>query len=244
VIPAHNESARIPSTLTRLHEYLSHKSFASELIVVSNGSSDRTEDVVRQAANDMHGIELLVIQERGKGIAAKTGVLASKGEIVFLCDADLSMPPEMIDEFLRAMEGADAVVGSREAPGSRRFQEPWFRHLMGRVFNRFVQAVAVKGVEDTQCGFKAFRREAANALFSAQTVKGWGFDVEILYLAHKFGYLVKELPIDWYFDSDTRVRPAFDTLSMLREVFLIRVRGARGTYELRDAPSPDRHNVV
>lgn len=150
--------------------------------------------------------------------------------MVFLCDADLSMPPETLTDFLEAAKDVDVVVGSREAPGARRIGEPWHRHLMGRVFNRLVQILAVSGIHDTQCGFKAFRRAAAENLFSRQTLTGWGFDVEILYLARKYGYRIKELPIQWYFDSDTRVRPGTDTLAMLRELVMIRLADMQGRY--------------
>lgn len=230
VIPAYNEARRLPPTLNRLHAYLREQRFDWEILVISNGSTDGTEGVVERAAADIPNLRLVSLTERGKGLATKTGALRSNGQIVFLCDADLSMPPEEIAAFLQEIESFDVVVGSREAPGARRYREPWHRHLMGRVFNQLVQLLAVRGIDDTQCGFKAFRRGAAQAVFSQQTLRGFGFDVEVLFLARRFGYEIRELPIDWYFDPDTRVRPGVDSLEMLGEVLMIRIRDARGQY--------------
>jgi dolichyl-phosphate beta-glucosyltransferase len=230
VIPAYNEERRLPASLHRLHDYLSQQSYAWEIIVVSNGCTDRTDAVVREAAQTIPHLRLLTLVERGKGLACREGALDSHGEIVFLCDADLSMPPGELALFLQAIEQVDVVVGSREAPGSHRYNEPWHRHLMGRVFNWLVQVVAVKGIQDTQCGFKAFRRPAAQELFSRQVLHGFGFDVELLYLAQKFGYTMQELPIDWYFDADTRVRPGIDSLAMMEELFMLKIRDLLGRY--------------
>lgn len=230
VIPAYNEERRIPATLRRLHTYLAEQAYTWEIIVVSNGSTDRTAEAVTECGRSIPNVALIQIQEKGKGIASKTGALQSRGEVVFLCDADLSMPADGLDRILEAARAVDIAAGSREAPGAQRFQEPWYRHLMGRVFNLLVQLLAVSGVEDTQAGFKAFRRPAADQLFGQQTLKGFGFDVELLYLARKYGYSALEVPIDWYFDADTRVRPGIDTLSMLGELVQIRVRDLTGRY--------------
>jgi dolichyl-phosphate beta-glucosyltransferase len=230
VIPAYNESRRILPTLGRLYDYLSNQPYGWEIIVVSNGCTDNTEAVVQQAAGDIPNLRLISVAERGKGIASRTGALAAIGDVVFLCDADLSMPPENLAAFIDMMRSADVIAGSREGPGAKRFDEPWHRHFMGRVFNFLVQLLAVRGINDTQCGFKAFSRQAADHLFRQQTLKGFAFDVELLYLARRAGYTVRELPIDWYFDPDTRVRPGVDTLNMLGELVMIRLRSARGLY--------------
>ena len=189
----------MPPTLQRLSAYLKSQEFAWEILVVSNGSTDDTESVVSAFALNHPAVRLLTVDRRGKGLAARAGALASWGDLIFLCDADLSMPPEYLQSFLNMPADVDVVVGSREAHGSRRFNEPWHRHVMGRVFNRFVQLLAVPGVEDTQCGFKAFRRYPGIELFQLQTLQGLGFDVELLYLARKFGYHIRELGIPWYF---------------------------------------------
>lgn len=223
----------MPLTLKRLHEYLGRQEYSWEIIVVNNGSNDETDVVVREAAEWLPHLQLVCLDARGKGLAVREGVLNSTGQVVFVCDADLSMPPAELQQFLDAAQEADVVVGSREAPGAHRYGEPRYRHLMGRVFNRLVQLAAVPGIRDTQCGFKAFRRAAAEELVARQTIMGWCFDVELLYLARKYGYRVKELGIDWYFDADTRVRPGSDTLSMLWELLMIRLRDLRGAYAAR-----------
>ena len=230
MIPALNEAGRLPTTLERLCAYLAGEAYAWEIIVVSNGSTDGTEELVAGMAARCPHLRLIALPERGKGRAARAGAQQAAGEVVFLCDADLSMPPGSLADFLRLLREADVVVGSREASGARRYDEPRLRHLMGRVFNRLVQWLAVPGIQDTQCGFKAFRAAAARDLFGRQTLAGFAFDVELLYLARKRGYRIRELGIPWYFDEDTRVRPGVDTLGMLRELLLIRLRDARGVY--------------
>jgi glycosyltransferase involved in cell wall biosynthesis len=237
VIPAYNEERRLGPTLHRLHEYLSTQEYHWEIVVVSNGSTDDTAGLVRRCADEVPNLRLIDLPERGKGIASRSGALQSSGEIIFLCDADLSMPPHSLAAFLDVIETADIVVGSREAAGSKRYSEPWHRHFMGRVFNRLVQIVAVKGIEDTQCGFKALRHQAAYDLFTQQRLNGFAFDVELLYLARKYGYRVEELGIEWYFDDDTRVRPGIDTLGMVKELLMIRIRDSFGGYRAR-ATSP------
>jgi glycosyltransferase involved in cell wall biosynthesis len=230
VIPALNEAGRLPSTLERLHRYLSAQDYTWEIIVVSNGSTDGTEAVVREAAERIPNLELVTLRQRGKGVASRFGALRSRGDIVFLCDADLSMPPENLARFIEAMKSVDIVVGSREAPGAKRYDEPGYRHVMGRVFNTLVRLLAVPGVEDTQCGFKAFSRQAADELFDRQMITGFGFDVEILYLARKYGYRIAELGIEWHFNDDTRVRAGADTLNMVGELLMIRYRDLIGRY--------------
>lgn len=208
--------------------------------MVSNASQDRTDEIVREHQADLPGLQLLSLTGKGKGMAVRAGVLRSWGDVVFICDADLSMPPETLPSFLAAIDAADVVIGSREAVGARRFGEPSHRHIMGRVFNYLVTLAGVRGIQDTQCGFKAFRREAARALFGQQYVTGWGFDVEVLYLAQKFGYRIVELPIDWHFDADSRVRPGVDTLNMVTEVFMIRLRTLLRRYKTPGPSDPTR----
>lgn len=232
VVPAYNEERRLPPTLQRLYAYLSSQTYDWEIIVVSNGCTDRTEAVVQHAALTVPNLHLISLGKRGKGIAVKTGALASRGAIVFLCDADLSMPPEEVALFLDLIDSIDVVVGSREAPGAHRYDEPWIRHVMGRVFNWIVRTLAVPGIDDTQCGFKAFTRKAARDVFGQQVLTGFGFDVEVLYLARKYGYSMKELAIDWYFDPDTRVRPGVDSIFMVGEVLKMLLRAALGRYRL------------
>jgi len=163
------------------------------------------------------------------------GMLAGRGEYLFICDADLSMPIEELYKFLPpVLEGYDVAIGSREIPGARRYDEPSHRHFMGRVFNWMVRLFAVRGFEDTQCGFKCFKREAARDVFTYQTMDGWGFDVEVLFIAQKRGYKMVEVPINWYYSANSRVHPIRDSVSMFSEVLKIRLNDLRGRYIRRE----------
>jgi dolichyl-phosphate beta-glucosyltransferase len=153
------------------------------------------------------------------------------GQYLFICDADLAMPIEQISRFLPpTREGYDVAIASREVPGAVRYNEPWYRHLMGRVFNLVVRLLAVPRIQDTQCGFKCFSRQAAADIFAVQRIDGWAFDVEVLYIARQRNYHIVEVPIDWYYGAGSRVSPLRDSLSMLREVFRIRRNGRTGLY--------------
>jgi glycosyltransferase involved in cell wall biosynthesis len=231
VIPAYNEAERLPATLTRLGQFLRDEAYPAEIVVVDDGSADATVAVAERAAAADPLVRLVRAPHRGKGAAVRRGMLAARGAVRVMCDADLSMPAHELPKLLAPLAaGADVTLATREGDGARRIGEPYRRHLMGRVFNALVRLLAVPGLHDTQCGFKAFRRGAAQAVFSQQTLRGFGFDVEVLFLARRFGYEIRELPIDWYFDPDTRVRPGVDSLEMLGEVLMIRIRDARGQY--------------
>jgi dolichyl-phosphate beta-glucosyltransferase len=231
VIPAYNEQARLPFTLAAIEAYLCRIQLECEVIVVDNASQDATSAVVRQAATTFPQLRLLRTERRGKGCAVRTGALAATGQVVFFADADLSWSVEDLGRFLALVDDANPlVIGSREGVGARRIGEPNYRHLMGRVFNRVVQAVAVPGVEDTQCGFKAFRADAARAIFSRQRIDGFGFDVEVLYLARRLGYGVRVVPLRWEHKENSRVAPLADTLGMLSDVVRVRINAWRGAY--------------
>ena len=232
IIPAHNEEARIVSTLDRLHCYLSGQSFSWDVLVVDNRSSDSTPELVSDWAQRHEGFRLETIPDKGKGWAVKHGMLASLGKYRFMCDADLATPIEHVAEFLAHMEkGYDIVIGSRQIAGARRFSEPALRHIMGRAFNRAVRVLAIDAFQDTQCGFKCFRGEVADDLFRFQRIGGFGFDVEILYLALKRGHSVVEIPVDWYHQRESKVRPGLDSLLMLRDAAMVRWRDLWRGYE-------------
>jgi len=215
---------------------LEKQDYDAEVIVVDDGSQDDTAGVVQRFSVAYPYIRLIRNEHRGKGHAVKTGMLAARGEHLFQCDADLSMPIEELSRFLPpVLTDYDVAIGSREVPGARRYGEPAYRHLMGRVFNLIVRLFAVRGFQDTQCGFKCFRREVARDLFSAQTMDGFGFDVEILFIARRRGYHVVEVPIDWYFRANSRVSPVKDTVRMLRDVLRVRWNAWRGKYDTRRA---------
>jgi dolichyl-phosphate beta-glucosyltransferase len=232
VIPAYNEAGRIGVALEKVRTYLGHQEFTSEIIVAENGSNDHTAEIVEEcAAGPGTPIMLLRIARPGKGRAVRAGMLAARGQYRFFADADLSMPIEQLSRFLPPELGdADVAIGSREAPGARRIGEPGYRHLMGRVNNWIIRAVAVDGFDDTQCGFKMFRGEAADWIFEHQRIDGWGFDIELLLLAKRRGYRVVEVPIDWYRGDQSKVRPVHDTISMVAETLKIRLNAALGRY--------------
>jgi dolichyl-phosphate beta-glucosyltransferase len=165
-------------------------------------------------------------------------MLAARGEYRFICDADLSMPIEEVNKFLPpALDRYDVAIGSREAPGARRFNEPLYRHLMGRLFTTIVKLLAVRGFEDTQCGFKCFRAEVACDLFGVQRLNGMSFDVEALFIAQRRGYKIVEVPINWYFSAESRVRLIDDSLRMVGELLEVRRNWRRGAYDRVDANS-------
>jgi dolichyl-phosphate beta-glucosyltransferase len=229
VIPAYNEARRLPRTLAALHRYGVHRQRMPEIIVVDDGSNDETAVIAEQAA--VPDLRVIRRPHCGKGAAVRAGIFAASHPYIILCDADLSMPPEQIDRLVRALEGGTHVaVGSREAPGARRFREPLLRHMMGRWFNLLVRLLVLNGLQDTQCGFKGFERTAARDLFARQQLHGFSFDVEVLFLARQLGYRMCEVPIDWYFDADSRVRAGTHTLEMARDVLRIRYYAQRGIY--------------
>jgi dolichyl-phosphate beta-glucosyltransferase len=231
IVPALNEETRLPNAISELRGYLDANPSHAEVLVVENGSTDQTLAIARGAEQADARFRAIHLPQRGKGRAVREGVKRSNGRIVVLCDADFSMPIQEISRLLRAIEGgADIAIGSREAPGARRIDEPAHRHLMGRVFNWLVRVVAVPGIADTQCGFKAFRGDVARDLFGRQRLDGWAFDVEVLFLAGRKGLTIREVPITWRYDPSSRVRAVRDTISMMRELITIRWNTMRGLY--------------
>lgn len=236
VIPAYNEATRLPTSLDALRRYLATLPYPAEVIVADDGSTDRTRAVVKRLIRAWPmspALRLVSGPHSGKGGAVRAGVLAATGDYIALADADFSMPVEEFDHFKPDVLGAyDVAIGSREAPGARRFDEPLHRHLMGRVFNTLVQLLLLPGIQDTQCGFKCLRREVAHELCQRQTISGWGFDVELLYMARKRGYRIREVPISWHYMPGSRISPLRDTVTMLRDILTIRANGKRGLYEI------------
>jgi glycosyltransferase involved in cell wall biosynthesis len=231
VIPAYNEERRLPDAIRKVTGFLDSQPIHAEVLVVENGSHDRTGAIADAAADADPRFRALHVSLPGKGRAVRTGMLEGRGRVVVFCDADFSMPVDEICLLYRAVrDGADVAIGSREVSGARRIGEPWRRHLMGRVFNLLVRILAVPRLEDTQCGFKAFRREVAQDLFRRQIIDGWAFDVEVLFIAFRRGYRVQEVPITWVYDASSRVNPLRDTIGMLRELLVVRWNAWKGQY--------------
>ncbi len=231
IIPAHNEEKRLPSTLGAIDAFIRNQPYAVEVLVVDNGSLDETARVVSAYGAEHKYVRLLQEPGRGKGLAVRRGMLAAQGEFRFMCDADLSMPMEQVARFLPPqLTEFDVAMGSREVAGAVRFNEPAFTHVRGRVFSNLVKLFALPDFEDTQCGYKCFRAQAALDLFSTQLLDGMSFDVEVLYIARKRGYRIVEVPVDWYYHRETRVRNLRDSLRMLSDILALRRNSRDGKY--------------
>jgi dolichyl-phosphate beta-glucosyltransferase len=225
VVPAYNEETRIGPSLAAIASYLEGKPFASEVIVVDDGSEDRTAETARAALEPLpHGRILRREANAGKGSAVREGVLASRGRMILFTDADLSTPIGELDKFLLRLEqGDDVVIGSRALPDSViEVRQSRLREAMGKTFNLIVRVFVLRGFRDTQCGFKAFRRAAAMNLFSRLRTEGFAFDVEILMLARRQNYRISEIPVVWRNSPSSRVRMVRSSWRMLKELRRIR----------------------
>jgi len=227
IIPAYNEERRLPKTLEKIHEYLAKKDFDYEIIVVDDGSKDSTVRI----AEGFKAVEpkLRVVknpQNMGKGYAVRNGMLNGRGKYLLFTDSDLSTPIEEFDRFLpRLLNGYDVIIGSRALKDSNiKVRQPMHRVIMGRGFNLLVRTLFWTDIKDTQCGFKCFSREAAQAVFPKQEVWGFGFDVEVLFIARKLGFKVLEFPVEWSDSPDTKVSALKDSVRMFLELLKIRWR--------------------
>ena len=231
VFPAYNEEQRLPETLNIALAFIGSLPYTSEIVIVENGSSDRTLEIARDFAANNPVVTVLHIEEAGKGRAVQKGMLAARGQYRFICDVDLSMPIDEIPRFLPPLsEDVDIVIASREAPGSVRYDEPYYRHFIGRIFNNLVRWMILPQLQDTQCGFKCFTAAAVETIFPLVTIPGWTFDVEVLAIAFKMGYRVKELPIPLYYHPHSKVRVFRDSLRMARDLIAIRRKLRSGCY--------------
>lgn len=223
IIPCFNEGLRLGPSLEKITHFLRNRNYESEIIVVDDGSSDQTVDVARAK---LQGFQHEIIEEsvnRGKGNAVRKGMLVANGDFLMFTDADLSTPIDEVEKLIKALQdGFQVAIGSRALPGSQvEIHQNIIRELMGKAFNKIARFASFKGIKDSQCGFKCFRREAAQELFGQQKINGFSFDAEILFLAQKRNYKIAEVPVVWRNSPNSRVHILKDSLRMLLDVFRI-----------------------
>lgn len=229
VIPAYNEAKRIEGSLETIRRTLHGSPFDWDVRVIDDGSQDDTAAVVARVEGIDRRVTLQREPHRGKGGAVRAGMLAARGDLRFLCDADLSMPLRQLSRFVdKVTRECDIAIGAREGETARRVGEPFYRHAMGRVFNTLVRKTVLPDIHDTQCGFKMFTAHAAQAVFSAATLDGWAFDIEALVIARTRGLRIREVPIEWHYGEDSRVRAFRDSYRMLRDLWAIRAKSRGG----------------
>lgn len=228
IIPAYNEEARLGPTLERIREYLSGQEYEWSVTVVSDGSTDQTESIASEFAKSDPRFGLIACRpNRGKGAVVRWGMLKVDGELLLFTDADLAAPIEEVEKLLPALEGgADVAIGSRPLKESRlEIRQPLYREWMGRAFNKAVQLLAIRGIQDTQCGFKLFRKDVARDVFSRCKLDGFGFDFESLMIARDLGYRIAEIPIRWAHQEGSKVVLMRDGPKMLAELVKLRMMG-------------------
>ena len=233
VIPAYDEALRIGPTLVRINGYLKGRGAPFEIIVVDDGSRDNTKEVVANAMRTMPSIRLVENGiNRGKGYSLRNGFLNSRGGLVLFCDADLSTPIEEVEPFIAEVgRGMDIVIGSRALSGSHIVKrQPLYRMLMGKTFNKFVRLFLIDGIADTQCGFKLLRRDTCGMIVSRLTVERFAYDVELLFLARKYGLRVAELPVMWMNSPDSKVHAVRDSANMFLDLMRVAWDNISGKY--------------
>lgn len=245
VVPAFNEAGAIGPFIERMRAELPARVPSWEIIVVDDGSRDRTRAIAEEAAQGDERVRVLAIPHAGKGAAVRHGLLAARGDWRFIADADLSMPPSDLQRFLdiAAADRTPVIIGSREAPGSRRVGEPWRRHAIGRCFNWLVRLVALSGIQDTQCGFKLLRADAVGAIVPALTLNGFAFDVEMLVLARLRGFAIREVGIEWHARPKGRVTIGRGAAAF-KDVVALRWRILRGRHPAVAAAPLQAHEHV
>ncbi|MBX3069630.1 MAG: glycosyltransferase family 2 protein [Thermomicrobiales bacterium] len=242
VIPTYNESARIDGTIEAVLAYLDAQPYESELLIVNDGSTDDTSSRAHSWETRSSRIRVIDIPHAGKAAAVRRGVGAARNDLVVFTDADLATPITFLEPFRAAIaEGFDIVIGSREGAGADRIGEPQLRHVMGRVFNGIVRVLLLPGIQDTQCGFKMFTKQAARDLFrssrlyagEAETTgaRVTAFDVELLVIARRRRYAIKVIPVKWTFGENSKVSPVNDTVTNLTDVLKVKLNDLRGLYD-------------
>lgn len=242
VIPAYNEEPNFKKgVLNEVPKYLEKQNYSYEVLIVDDGSDDNTVKLAQDFAKKHKNIRVIKNPHQGKAETVKRGVLEAKGQLILFTDFDQATPLFEIERLLPFFPEYDIVIGSRQLTGAKREKEPFYRHLMGLGFNLVVQTLAVRGIWDTQAGFKCFKSDVAKNIFSQLKVYGKGkkvkgalvtaFDVELLFIAKKMGYKIKEVPIIWHHVATSRVNPLKDSLRMFRDVIKIRLNDLLGVYK-------------
>ena len=247
VIPAYNESHRIEDALERVTSCIAAKDWDAEVLVVDDGSKDATAAIVQRWMANHPRLHLIQNPgNRGKGYSVRNGLLQAAGDIVMFTDADLSAPMEEAERLIDAIQnGADVAIGSRWLDRTRQtIQQPLYRRFFGRCFNSITRTVMGLPFKDTQCGFKAFRRSAAQVIFRLQTIERWGFDPEILFIARKLKYVIREVPVTWGHDERSRISYLKDGFKMLEDMARIRANSFAGRYDKAIAAMKDTSAMV
>jgi glycosyltransferase involved in cell wall biosynthesis len=242
IIPAYNESSRIRPTLDEILRYVAEQQWDAEILVVDDGSRDDTAAIIREYAGEHSQVRLIQNPgNRGKGFSVRNGMLHARGDICLFTDADLSSPIAEVQKLFDAVrQGADLAIGSRWLRAELQTErQPFYRQAFGRIFNLLLRLVLGLRFKDTQCGFKAFRREAVQRIFPLQRIERWGFDPEVLYLARRMGLKVVEIPVVWAHSEGTRLHPFRDGLRMFGDVMHIRWNALTGAYTAQAVPSPE-----
>ena len=237
VVPAYNEEQRLPRTLARLYEYYEAQAYPYDVIIVNDGSKDKTAELANEFAAAHPKFRLIDYQpNHGKGYAVRTGILAAKGDLILFCDADLATPQEETEKLLPHMaDGADISIGSRPLRESNlEKHQPLYREMFGRMSNKLIQLLAVRGIQDTQCGFKMFTRKAAHDIFSRCKLDEFGFDFECLMVGRDLGYRIDEVPIRWLDQEGSKVVLMRDGPRALRDLVKIRAVGKKRRLAFRD----------
>lgn len=242
VIPAYNEEPNFNKGLVEeVPKYLEKQNYAYEILIVDDGSTDKTAELADAFAKKYQNVRVIKNPHEGKAETVKKGVEEAKGELILFTDFDQATPLSEVEKLLPFFPEYDIVIGSRQLPGAKRDKEPIYRHIMGLGFNLVVQAIAVRGIWDTQAGFKMFKSDIAKDLFTKLKVYGKGkkvqgalvtaFDVELLFIAKKHGYKIKEIPIIWHHVATTRVNPIKDSIKMFKDVVKVRANDLKGVYK-------------
>ena len=231
IIPAHNEEHRLPQTLEQVVHFAAKQSFETEILVIENASKDGTFEVGREYARNHSMVRVVHLDLPGKGRAVQYGMLEAVGQYRFFADADFSMPPGEITRFIPPAVDVPIAIASREAPGAVRYNEPYYRHITGRIFNTLIRWLVLPALDDTQCGFKMFRADVTEEIFRHQTLMGWSFDVELLFIATRRKYPILEIPIPWYFNPESKVNVLRDSWRMFLDLLTIRKNGHAGLYD-------------